>query len=80
MMDVSVESVNTLKRARAGLQGRRSTANREPPSTPGSSAEDALVAKFVRAYEFADLDSLVTLLTDDSLALALCTRAATGVD
>jgi RNA polymerase sigma-70 factor (ECF subfamily) len=27
--------------------------------------EDAIVARFVRAYESADLDALVTLLTDD---------------
>jgi RNA polymerase sigma-70 factor (ECF subfamily) len=32
---------------------------------PGSPAEDAIVARFVRAYESADLDALVALLTDD---------------
>ena len=31
----------------------------------GSPAEGALVARFVRAYESADLDALVALLTDD---------------
>src|SRR5262249_19634973 len=30
-----------------------------------SPAEDAIVAKFVRAWESADLDALVALLTDD---------------
>ena len=31
----------------------------------GSPEEDAIVARFVRAYESADLDALVALLTDD---------------
>jgi RNA polymerase sigma-70 factor (TIGR02960 family) len=31
-----------------------------------AAAEDAIVAKFVRAYEAADLDALVALLTDDA--------------
>ena len=67
MLDSTVESVTSaLKRARAGLQRRRPptpTANRRPP--PDSPAEDAIVAKFVSAYEAADLDALVALLTDD---------------
>ena len=67
MLDSTVESVNSaLKRARASLQRRRSpTADREPPPASDSPAEDAIVAKFVRAYESADLDALVALLTDD---------------
>jgi RNA polymerase sigma-70 factor (TIGR02960 family) len=67
MLDSTVESVNSaLKRARAGLQRRRSpTADREPPPASDSPSEDAIVAKFVSAYESADLDALVTLLTDD---------------
>ena len=67
MLDTTVESVNSaLKRARAGLQRRRSTvADREPPPAADSSAEDAIVAKFVSAYESADIDALVALLTDD---------------
>jgi RNA polymerase sigma-70 factor (TIGR02960 family) len=67
MLDSTVESVNSaLKRARAGLQRRRPpTANREPPSASDSPSEDAIVAKFVSAYESADLDALVALLTDD---------------
>jgi RNA polymerase sigma-70 factor (ECF subfamily) len=31
----------------------------------GSPVEEALVARFVRAYESADLDAVVALLTDD---------------
>jgi SnoaL-like domain len=40
-------------------------AGRQPPPAAGSPAEDAIVAKFVRAWESADLDALVALLTDD---------------
>jgi RNA polymerase sigma-70 factor (TIGR02960 family) len=67
MLDSTVESVNSaLKRARASLQRHRPPgADREPPPAAGSPAEDATVAKFVSAYESADLDTLVALLTDD---------------
>ncbi len=67
MLDSSVESVNSaLKRARANLERRRPpAAEQEAPPASGSPAEDAIVANFVRAYESADLDALVTLLTDD---------------
>jgi RNA polymerase sigma-70 factor (TIGR02960 family) len=70
MLDSTVESVNSaLKRARATLQRQRPpSADREPPPAPDSPAEDALVAKFVRAWESADLDALVALLTDDVVA------------
>ncbi|WP_460357311.1 sigma-70 family RNA polymerase sigma factor [Actinoallomurus acanthiterrae] len=68
MLDTIVESVKSaLKRARAGLERRRSTAaDREPPPASDSPAEDAIVAKFVSAYESADVDALVALLTDDA--------------
>jgi RNA polymerase sigma-70 factor (ECF subfamily) len=67
MLDSTVESVNSaLKRARAALRRRRpSDTDREPPPASGSPAEDVIVAKFVRAWESADLDALVALLTDD---------------
>jgi RNA polymerase sigma-70 factor (TIGR02960 family) len=61
MLDTTVESVKSaLKRARASL-GRQ----RHDPPPAGSPAEEAIVAKFVRAWESADLDALVALLTDD---------------
>jgi RNA polymerase sigma-70 factor (TIGR02960 family) len=68
MLDSTVESVNSaLKRARASMQRRQPpTAGHGPPPAPGSPAEDAIVAKFVRAWESADLDALVALLTDDA--------------
>ena len=67
MLDATVESVNSaLKRARASLQRRKPTAaDREPPPAPGSPAEDAIVAKFTRAWQSADVGALVALLTDD---------------
>ena len=67
LLDSTVESVTSaLKRARASLQRRQpAPADREPPPAPGSPAEDAIVARFVRAYESDDLDALVALLTDD---------------
>jgi len=64
MLDSSLESVNSaLKRARASLERRRVTA--EPPPAPGSASEEALVSRFVTAYEAADVAALVALLTDD---------------
>jgi RNA polymerase sigma-70 factor (ECF subfamily) len=67
MLDSTVESVNSaLKRARASLQRRRpTTGERLPPPAPDSPSADAIVAKFVSAWESADLDALVALLTDD---------------
>jgi RNA polymerase sigma-70 factor (TIGR02960 family) len=67
MLDSTVESVKSaLKRARAGLQHRRlTTDDHEPAPAADSPPEDAIVAKFVRAWESADLDALVSLLTDD---------------
>ena len=67
MLDSTVESVSSaLKRARASLQRRRPpAAEYGPPPAPDSPAEEVIVAKFVRAWESADLDALVALLTDD---------------
>ncbi|AID31608.2 RNA polymerase sigma-70 factor (TIGR02960 family) [Mesorhizobium sp. USDA 4775] len=67
MLDTSVESVKSaLKRARAGMQRRLPvTTDREPPPAGNSPGEDAIVAKFVSAYESADIDAMVALLTDD---------------
>jgi hypothetical protein len=57
MLDTTVEAVTSaLKRARARLKGVR------PQAEPSG---DALVARFVEAYEAADIDGLVALLTDD---------------
>jgi RNA polymerase sigma-70 factor (TIGR02960 family) len=67
MLDSTLDSVNSaLKRARAGLQRRLGPAgDRESPPAGASADEEAIVAEFVRAYESADLDAIVALLTDD---------------
>ncbi len=67
MLDSSVESVNSaLKRARVSLERRlQPDADRQPPPVRDSPSENAIVARFVRAYESADIDALVALLTDD---------------
>jgi RNA polymerase sigma-70 factor (TIGR02960 family) len=67
MLGSTVESVTSaLKRARATLRRRPGpAADGEPPPGPGSPAEDAIAARFVSAWEAADLDALVALLTDD---------------
>jgi RNA polymerase sigma-70 factor (ECF subfamily) len=67
MLDSTVESVNSaLKRARATVQRRLApTGEREPAPAPDSPAEQALVAKFVRAYDSGHIDALIALLTAD---------------
>ena len=66
ILDTSEESVTSaLKRARVIVQERLApTANhasRRVPSRPGA----RLVDRLTRAYESGDIDTLVTLLTDD---------------
>ncbi|HWD48268.1 MAG TPA: sigma-70 family RNA polymerase sigma factor [Actinomycetota bacterium] len=67
MLDATVESVNSaLKRARGSLRRRRPpAAARQPPPASGAPSEEAIVTEFVGAWESADLDRLVALLTDD---------------
>lgn len=67
LMDSTIASINSaLKRARASLQRRWAPAAEVGRSaTRASTSDDALIANFVRAYESADLDALVALLTDD---------------
>jgi RNA polymerase sigma-70 factor (ECF subfamily) len=67
MLASTVEWVNSaLKRARASLEMKLpSGAERLPAPASDSPSKDAIVAKFVAAYESGDLDSLVALLTDD---------------
>jgi RNA polymerase sigma-70 factor (ECF subfamily) len=68
MLDATVDSVNSaLKRARTSMkQEQPRTADREPPPRSSSPSEDAIIAKFVRAWESADIDALKALLTDDA--------------
>jgi RNA polymerase sigma-70 factor (ECF subfamily) len=63
MLGATLDSVNSaLKRARISLQQRRRA---EPPPPADSPTEAQVVAKFVRAWESADVGALVALLTDD---------------
>jgi RNA polymerase sigma-70 factor (TIGR02960 family) len=67
MLDSTIESVTSaLKRARAGVERKMvPPGDRVPAPAPCSPSEEAIVARFVAAYESSDLDSLLTLLTDD---------------
>jgi len=66
MLDSTVDSVNSaLKRARASLRRGWPGDDHQPSPMAASPAEEALVAKFVRAWELADVDALVALVTDD---------------
>jgi RNA polymerase sigma-70 factor (TIGR02960 family) len=56
MLDSTVDSVNSALKRPTFDHG-------EPTSV--STSDDAIVAKFVRAYEAADLEAIVALLTDD---------------
>jgi RNA polymerase sigma-70 factor (ECF subfamily) len=65
MMASTVASVNSaLKRARAALHRDR-LGEGSAPLTPNSPAEQALVNKFVHAYQAGDVDALIDLLTVD---------------
>jgi RNA polymerase sigma-70 factor (ECF subfamily) len=70
MLDATVASVDSaLKRARATLRRRRPPGpggERSPAPGPDSPAEQALVAKIVRAYDTGHIDALVALLTADA--------------
>jgi RNA polymerase sigma-70 factor (TIGR02960 family) len=67
LLGTTTDSVNSaLKRARASLGRERSLPGRHPlPPAAGSTAEEELVTAFTRAWEAADMDALVALLTDD---------------
>ncbi len=69
MLDATVDSVNSaLKRARASLEAKLPPGGdrtHAPAPAPESPEEDAIVAKFVAAYESSDVDALVALFTDD---------------
>ena len=68
ILDVSDESVTSaLKRARAALQRHQAMSGQpEPPPPPNSAAEQQLVERFTRAFETADVDGILALLTDDA--------------
>jgi RNA polymerase sigma-70 factor (TIGR02960 family) len=67
LLDTSKESVTSaLKRGRAALERRRrGSAGRQPAPAPDSAAEQQLVERLTRAFEAADVDGIVALLTED---------------
>jgi RNA polymerase sigma-70 factor (TIGR02960 family) len=67
MLDTSEQSVTSaLKRARARLTRDLPAADHESPPPPGSPVEQELVARLVQAFEAADVDGIVALLTQDA--------------
>ncbi len=67
ILDTTGESVTSaLKRARAALERyQRSPAPDEPSPLPNSASEQQLVDRLTRAFETADVDGIVALLTED---------------
>ena len=67
MLDTTVDSTNSaLKRARANLQSHPPQAEpRRPASARAARSDDELASRFARAWESADVDAVVQLLTDD---------------
>jgi RNA polymerase sigma-70 factor (ECF subfamily) len=64
ILEVTEESVTSaLKRARAALERHHRLPERAP--RPGSPAERRLVDELTRAFESADVDSIVALLAED---------------
>jgi RNA polymerase sigma-70 factor (ECF subfamily) len=65
LLETSVASVNSaLQRARAGLRGANIEDEMAEPDAP---AVRRTVAAYVRAFEAADIDGLVGLLTEDAM-------------
>jgi RNA polymerase sigma-70 factor (TIGR02960 family) len=70
MLGTSEESVSSaLKHARANLQIRLPPPA-DPPPTPESRAERAIIQNLATAYEAGDVPALVALLTDDAVITA----------
>jgi RNA polymerase sigma-70 factor, ECF subfamily len=68
MLDTGEASVKgALQRARAALEARLPTADRDRAPRPNSARERQLVGRFADAVQSGDIDDLVALLTDDAL-------------
>lgn len=67
ILETTEESVTSaLKRARATLQRRLPPSGaQEPPPPPDSAVEQELIERLTHAFETADVDGVVALLTDD---------------
>jgi len=66
MLDTTLPAVNSaLLRARSSLQQRQAQLRQQSSPAAGSPQEDAIVARFVTAYESANVKALVELFTDN---------------
>ena len=66
MLDTSPAAVNSaLQRARAALAG--AAPSESQIAEPDDSAVRDIVDRYIRAFEAADVDTLITLLTDDAV-------------
>jgi RNA polymerase sigma-70 factor (TIGR02960 family) len=67
ILQASEQSVaSAVKRARATLARELPPGQREAPPPPHSAAEQRLVARLTQAFETADVDGIVALLTEDA--------------
>jgi len=67
MLETSEVSVNSaLQRARATLGGQLPLPRRDGAPAPRSQREREIVGRFVDAFEAADIERLVSVLTDDA--------------
>jgi RNA polymerase sigma-70 factor (TIGR02960 family) len=68
MLEISEVAVNSaLQRARATLAAQRPAAGRDAAPAPRSRREQEVTRRFADAFEAADVQRLVALLTDDAL-------------
>jgi RNA polymerase sigma-70 factor (ECF subfamily) len=67
ILDTTATSVNSLlRRARASFESRLPAAGRERAPLPNSKLERDTLGRFAEAVEAGDIDTMVTLLTDDA--------------
>jgi RNA polymerase sigma-70 factor (TIGR02960 family) len=67
MLDTTEQSVTSaLKRARGTLARELPSEGQQPPPPPNSAAEQELVARLVEAFDTADVDGIVALMTEDA--------------
>ena len=67
LLGTSVASVNSaLQRARATMASRQADVGGERPTKPLDEASEALLARYVEAFERYDMDSLTALLHADA--------------
>jgi RNA polymerase sigma-70 factor (TIGR02960 family) len=67
ILQSSEQSVaSAVKRARVTLAHQLPSGRQEAPPPPDSAAEQRLVARLTRAFEAADVDGIVALLTEDA--------------